>query len=98
LKPQKEAWLNGEPTIDDVLSDPIVQSVGMSDFSATRSEPRVPSGSYRQAVAKYNDAASLHYLPRLMVGQRPRRDDRDNVARCGLFDLVRATPLYPLNQ
>ncbi len=31
MKTQKEAWLNGEPTIDDVLSDPIVQSVMRSD-------------------------------------------------------------------
>ncbi len=31
MKPQKEAWLNGEPTIDDVLSDPIVQSLVRSD-------------------------------------------------------------------
>jgi hypothetical protein len=31
LKSQKEAWLNGEPSIDDVLSDPIVQSVMRSD-------------------------------------------------------------------
>jgi hypothetical protein len=31
LKTQKEAWLNGEPAIDDVLSDPIVQTVMRSD-------------------------------------------------------------------
>ena len=28
---QKEAWFDGEPTIDDVLSDPIVQTVMRSD-------------------------------------------------------------------
>jgi hypothetical protein len=31
LETQKEAWLDGEPTIDDVLSDPIVQTVMRSD-------------------------------------------------------------------
>ncbi len=31
MKPQTEAWLDGEPAIDDVLSDPIVQSVMRSD-------------------------------------------------------------------
>ncbi len=31
MKSQKEAWFKGEPTIDDVLSDPIVQSVMRSD-------------------------------------------------------------------
>jgi len=31
LNTQKEAWLSGEPTIDDVLSDPIVQSAMRSD-------------------------------------------------------------------
>ncbi len=31
MQTQKEAWLDGEPTIDDVLSDPIVQSVMRSD-------------------------------------------------------------------
>jgi hypothetical protein len=31
LQTQKEAWLDSEPTINDVLSDPIVQSVMRSD-------------------------------------------------------------------
>jgi hypothetical protein len=31
MNDQKEASLNGEPTIDDVLSDPIVQSVMRRD-------------------------------------------------------------------
>ncbi len=31
MKTQKGAWLNGEPAIDDVLSDPIVQTVMRSD-------------------------------------------------------------------
>ena len=31
MQTQKEARLDGEPTIDDVLSDPIVQSVMRSD-------------------------------------------------------------------
>ncbi len=31
MQTQKGAWLDGEPTIDDVLSDPIVQSVMRSD-------------------------------------------------------------------
>ncbi len=31
MQTQKDAWLDSEPTINDVLSDPIVQSVMRSD-------------------------------------------------------------------
>ncbi len=31
METKKEAWLDGEPAIDDVLSDPIVQTVMRSD-------------------------------------------------------------------
>ena len=31
MKTRKEVWLNGEPAIDDVLSDPIVHAVMRSD-------------------------------------------------------------------
>ena len=31
MKTRRAAWLDGEPAIDDVLSDPIVQAVMRSD-------------------------------------------------------------------
>ena len=31
METQKAAWLSGEPTIQDVLSDPVVQTVMRSD-------------------------------------------------------------------
>jgi hypothetical protein len=31
LGTQKETWLDGEPTIDDILSDSVVQTVMRSD-------------------------------------------------------------------